>query len=205
MALGDIIMRHGLQQDVCVFLVHKHFDLRDGEVVLIGQRSDPDMPLKTYVDKWQDDKHTPYCWAYIKDEWQPIQYTTKDFPGIAECKERLMAKLDQFLPDITAVLKAAPMGHLLGVGLRTDKPLRTAANPKPALLEITNDEKRQQLFKVVPPETFDVMGNGDNTIITTWMFDPRADARCEYCQGCQYVRPGVHTSVYRHWPDDNAF
>jgi hypothetical protein len=112
--VGELIVRHGLSDVVAVTRLHKHFNLQEGEGVIM---SVIDNILRFDVDKLynNDISVLPYTWGIKNGKLTPLQFAVS-----SESLEQKFDRLCQagtFFSDLIILLQEMDAEHELGISL----------------------------------------------------------------------------------------
>lgn len=117
--LGTIIRQHGLQRYVGVALIHKHFDLQDGERVV--ERVDANGSILQPVLETDESVLTPYLWHLsrlddVRFQWTPMEFVLSDnVPAQVNDLAREFPSRKSFITELAEVLIRAEAQDTFGI------------------------------------------------------------------------------------------
>ncbi|MEG4799182.1 glycerol-3-phosphate ABC transporter substrate-binding protein [Microcoleus sp. ARI1-B5] len=185
--LGAVIRRHGLQKQVGICLLHKHFDLWDNERLVeeFDGNNAYVKPTAEYSDA------IPYMWKVEQNQvsgewvWFPLEFV-RVTEAVSPAVERSAAVVSnsEFLNEIAAKLSELGMTGMLGISILHRDAIKVAEGE--ILVESTDDEARVLTLSSVPRQ------NVDRATLTQtlWQF-PNAEgfevgAMCSHCTHCTH-------------------
>ncbi len=208
-ALSMIISEFGLSTVMGVNLLHKHFELEEGEVLLLS-RTKPEerdereimMIMQPHkVDKLEG-KIVPYQFTFQSGQWAPIAFVEErniGNPELVAASDNCLERFSECLAQISRVLEAAGMTNRFGIMLRVYRDLQLEGGNDWSLCEITNNAARQQfwvkLSKTNPEFT--------NLLRTTWgsEADDKGVIKYDTCtDGCRPDGRGGHMDCHWYMP-----
>lgn len=124
-AIGDVFVKHGVEKELGIILLHNHFELSPTEMLVqFGNSAVP----------WQTAKNpnianvVPAAWRFVEEGLAPYEFTyLKSSPAPFLTIE----KHGQFLLELLAVLKELNLTEVLGLVVLDDKDVNS-----PPLVEI---------------------------------------------------------------------
>jgi hypothetical protein len=203
-SLLEVVSTHGLEEQLAVWRIHRHFDVNPGEQIVTTLDSD-NQSLVTHVVNEGDCNTVPIMWSLSQDgKWQPMQFWAGPRSDIMEARLEIVKKNQEFWKAYTDLIKHMGAESLIGISIRQDNLLGALANY--TLVEGTRDNFRYQLIKNVPNEDVDahfksciarnVLGE---LRITHWSHHPM-QPRTVGCQAIGCMTCGLYGSCYNHWP-----
>eukprot|EP01084_Bolivina_argentea_P219443 372185_1 len=178
--LGQIIVKHGLEQLVGVVNLHKHFDLDPVErMVVVNEIQDNIVYHGKPVNNHSENSECiPFMFKLISNneaqQWAPLQYFCDERKGDLFSLHLGMTsgEFDLFLNDISSILTQNDAENKIGLYYRYDKYANiNYIESNQFLLEKTYDDRHQ---------TFEVSNWNDtnelNFMPTQYMFD---DVKCD--------------------------
>jgi len=167
--LGNVILRHNLDQQVGVYLLHRHFELSHDERLVerfIGNRSFA-VPLN--VDEAV--RAVPYTWKAVKNfdsegwNFYPLEFV--------ECPESIffekVTQNEAFFADMANELSEMGVTDVFGVSILHRSAIKLAEGE--ILLETSNKQERRLNFSAVSK-------NKIESTQTLWAFKPSEDGAC---------------------------
>jgi hypothetical protein len=149
---------HGLMSSVGVVLLHRHFNVCDGQVMLeTFEPTETGRPALVSRARSHCADGVPVRWQWTGTRFFPLEYSTD--PG-AKRNFRALDEAPRFLPQCAKLLKTYGMDDLLGVAL----PERDGVKPREG--EIYT-ERNTDVASVVTAEAKDAELEA-GAIITTW-------------------------------------
>ena len=185
--LGAIIRRHGLQKQVGICLLHKHFDLSDNERLVEEFEGNNAYvkPTAEYGDA------IPYMWKVEQNQisgewvWFPLEFV-RVTEAVSAAVERSAAVVNnsEFLNEIAAKLSELGMTGMFGISILHRDAIKVAEGE--ILVESTDDAARVLTLSAVSRENVD----RTNLTQTLWQF-PNAEgfevgAMCSHCTHCTH-------------------
>ncbi|WP_293338838.1 glycerol-3-phosphate ABC transporter substrate-binding protein [Microcoleus sp. CAWBG58] len=185
--LGAIIRSHGLQKQVGICLLHKHFDLSDNER-LVEEFDGNNAYVKPTADYGDA---IPYMWKVEQNQasgelvWFPLEFV-RVTEAVSAAVERSAAVVNnsEFLHEIAGKLSELGMTGMFGISILHRDAIKVAEGE--ILVESTDDEARVLTLSSVPRQ------NVDRTTLTQtlWQF-PNAEgfevgAMCSHCTHCTH-------------------
>lgn len=175
-ALGTVICDHGMQNDVGVWLVHKHFDVGADERVLAEVK---DRKIEVQVVKGAPaDSDVPVFFQVQPDGWAPMQYV--QVPSHSDHvlqRVRKVTAASEFLKAFGACVRALGMEEELGLCIQHNDLL--TLNPSEGLMETTVEGEKTQTLTVMGVN--DLAARSDAST-TSWKFVLEDSMRMGYCQ-----------------------
>ncbi|MEG4283649.1 glycerol-3-phosphate ABC transporter substrate-binding protein [Microcoleus sp. A006_D1] len=185
--LGAIIRSHGLQKQVGICLLHKHFDLSNNERLVeeFDGNNAYVKPTAEYGDA------IPYMWKVEQNQisgewvWFPLEFV-RVTEAVSAAVERSKAVVNNsnFLNEIAGKLSQLGMTGMFGISILHRDAIKVAEGE--ILVESTDDAARVLTFSSVPRQ------NVDRTTLTQtlWQF-PNAEgfevgAMCSHCTHCTH-------------------
>ena len=155
--LSDIISTYGLSHAVGSCLLHKHFDLNDGEVLLlsrttVAERDDREIlmvaqpKLKVQLN---DDDFIPYQFSFCGGRWVPFAYIRKDEVGneaVASAELLNTEALCNLFQEVGRFAELNGIENKYGLMLRVYRDLQIEGGNVWTLCENTNRKARQQFW-----------------------------------------------------------
>lgn len=191
--LGAIVRRHGLQKQVGICLLHKHFDLSDNErLVEVFEGNNAYLqPTAEYSDA------IPYMWKVERNEtsgesvWFPLEFV-RVTEAVSAAVERSEAVVNnsEFLNEIADKLSELGMTNMFGISILHRDAIQVAEGE--ILVESTDDEARILTLSSVPRQDVDSV----TLTQTLWQF-PHAEgfevgAMCTHCSHCTHCTHCTH-------------
>lgn len=185
--LGAIVRRHGLQKQVGICLLHKHFDLADNERLVEEFEGNNAYvkPTAEYSDA------IPYMWKVEQNRvsgewvWFPLEFV-RVTDAVAATLERSEAVVNnsEFLNEIASKLSELGMTEMFGISILHRDAIKISEGE--ILVESTDDEARVLTFSSVRREDIDA----STLTQTLWQF-PHAEgfevgAMCSHCSHCTH-------------------
>ena len=184
--LGDVIRQHGLNQQVGISLLHKHFNLNNDER-LVEEFADNHAYIRPTTDSADS---LPYMWKLeqaLSGEWSwvPLEFVRRE-DADATFSDRVAAVTQNqaFLNDLAAKLSELGMANLFGFSILHRDTIHVAEGN--ILVESTDDDARVLTFSALPrsevkPETLTQ---------TLWKFPEtsgiEAVSECSHCTHCTH-------------------
>lgn len=202
-ALGQVICKHDLQEDLGVWLVHKHFDLLEDEKLIGNIIIDDEFGESIAVNPVlhaNGDGLLPHQFKLSQNEWVPMQFVQAGPQTgiIAERCDRLVASAE-FLKEFTFVVDALQMQCELGIGIRFVDVL--SSDPTAGSMERTHVDRRQLLHPMSHAELKKASAS-----TTMWCFKKNPTGNPELdtvTQGCYCVEEDedgrlvlTHTNIH---------
>jgi len=140
-ALGEIVVQYGLESDVSVGRLHKHFNLLNDEAVVMttGNQS-----LWNKVSTF-DSTLIPLILRFdqSQDNWMPIQFGSKELPFIADRLRKVLSN-PLFLNEFSMKLKELNVVDELGINIFVTDIFKLP--PDELLFEGTRGDTREQVM-----------------------------------------------------------
>lgn len=159
--LGNIILKHGLENDVGIRLLHKHYDLRGDEIVVATRE-----PSKITIRprKKMDCTVRPLIWKLHESEWYPVEFVEEHegWTALSEQTERI-AKSPAFLRDLTQKVRELGLSNVLGITLLLNGMIAMPTSYN--LYERTDEITRTSILELT-----DKRVAGHNNDDTCWAF-----------------------------------
>ncbi|WP_157489070.1 hypothetical protein [Pseudofrankia sp. DC12] len=170
--LGDIFVRHELFGVLGANLLHKHFNIDDGEVLV---RRVSDNSAVTRPERYRPDL-APYLWRPVaigEGSWNfyPLEF----LPAEQWSDDFSIDESGEFLFEFAEQSARLGVGDLFGVGLKVHRQLTLRDNE--ILVETTDLERRELVVRPVDADSI-----AEELTETFWEFTPP-----ELCG-----KPGVH-------------
>lgn len=185
--LGAIIRRHGLQKQVGICLLHKHFDLSDNER-LVEEFEGNNAYIKPTAD-YSD--AIPYMWKVERNPtsgelvWFPLEFVrVTEAMSAAIQRSEAVVNNSGFLNEIADKLSELGTINMFGISILHRDTIKVAEGE--ILVESTDDEARVLTFSSVPRQDIDPA----TLTQTLWQF-PNTEgfevgALCSHCTHCTH-------------------
>lgn len=166
---GKIVRTHQMQKFLGASLIHKHFQLREGERIVEEVKQDG--TFTTPMDGISEQALTPYLWHLTREGltffWTPMEFviSTTIPPKVREFANTLPRKT-AFLRELAEFLTAHEAQDTLGLSLLHRHHVQFDRR-KEALLETQGPGDRMLEMKPVIPAMADI----DEWTPTFWNFD----------------------------------
>lgn len=184
--LGDVIRRHGLNQQIGISLLHKHFDLAPEER-LVEEFEDNHAYIRPTAECADS---LPYMWKLEQDEqsgeatWIPLEFVRRT--DAAEVSERAatVAQNPTFLRELAEKLADLGVTNLFGFSVLHRDTIHVAEGN--ILVESTDDDARVLMFSALPRTAVD-----PKTLTQTlWKFSAEGGVEgvteCSHCTHCTH-------------------
>ncbi|MEG4111251.1 MULTISPECIES: glycerol-3-phosphate ABC transporter substrate-binding protein [unclassified Microcoleus] len=185
--LGAIIRSYGLQKQVGICLLHKHFDLADNERLVeeFDGHNAYVKPTAEYGDA------IPYMWKVEKDRasgnwvWFPLEFVrVSEAVSAAIKRSEAVVNNSEFLNEIAGKLSDLGMTDMFGISILHRDAIKVAEGE--ILVESTDDEARVLTLSSVPRQDVDRA----TLTQTLWQFPNdegvEVGAMCSHCTHCTH-------------------
>lgn len=156
-AVGNIFIKHGVDEEFGIILLHNHFDLSPTEILVqFGNSAVP----------WQTSRNpnltnvVPAAWRFVKEGLTPYEFTYSNPDGPSPVSVLTVERHSPFLVELLAVLKERNLVDVLGLVVLEDKDINS-----PPLVEIESGRSTIALDVDVNPEP-----QTDAWIHVVWQF-----------------------------------
>ncbi|OAL48662.1 hypothetical protein IQ07DRAFT_83109 [Pyrenochaeta sp. DS3sAY3a] len=156
-AIGNIFVKHGMDKDFGIILLHNHFDLSPTEILVqFGNSAVP----------WQTSRNSnltnvvPAAWRFVEEGLAPYEFTHSNPNGSNPAPVLTIEKHSPFLVELLGVLKERKLMDVLGLVVLEDKDINS-----PPLVEIESGRSTIALDVDVNPEP-----ETDAWIHVVWQF-----------------------------------
>ncbi|PZV18575.1 MAG: glycerol-3-phosphate ABC transporter substrate-binding protein [Leptolyngbya sp.] len=185
--LGDVIRRHGLNQQIGISLLHKHFDLTHEER-LVEEFADNHAYIKPSTDC---NDSLPYMWKLEQDEqsgerlWVPLEFVDSMATAATTVEQAtVVANNPLFLKELAEKLSDLNVADLFGFSVLHRDEIHVAAGN--ILVESTDEDARVLTFSALPREKVD-----PTTLTQTlWKFPTNGGVECvsdcDHCTHCTH-------------------
>lgn len=184
--MEEIVLFHGLEDYVGLRLIHRHFKLIPGQVMLESFEHYEMIPsLVTSacdITLAQKQKAVPSGWIFSGTEMLPTFFEFSTDEAI-KTGVRLLQNSFTFFPEVKATIKAFNFQDLIAVALlRRDN---LSAEKNQIYMEKNYHNKEQSVVQLMSEEAI------SHSIKTAWSFSGARQARCRpesYCAADEYGR-----------------
>jgi hypothetical protein len=192
--LGDVICRHGLESQVGISLLHKHFEMSHDEWLVekfVGKTS-----YAVPVNRSEDTFVLPYMWKVGKDPgsdlwgWYPLEFFECPKDNLVEA----IVRNESFFADMATALSNLEVTSMFGVSVLH----RDSMKPEKGeiLLERSNDRERKLNFLAVPIKELHPQIEITQTL---WVF--KSGHRINRSNYCGFHCTGHDSGNCEHSPD----
>ncbi len=179
--IGAVICKHGLQDVIGVTLLHKHFNIFPGEVLIEKVNDNTIQVSPNRVD--HETALVPYIWAFSENDltgerrWFPLEFTYKTNITAAGMADRICQQ-SQFLKDMADKLDEIGLAGVFGI-TTLHRDLVKANGKDDITLETTDDEARILTIAVKSRDSVNLTGATQ----TLWRFKENfeIDRYCGHC------------------------
>jgi hypothetical protein len=178
--LRDLLQKHQVPDVVCVRLIHKHFDIVDGEIMVLREvqvQSQGTIQIMGPMNPQKSPKLRGLNYIVDDDgQFQSYEYTTSEGPD--------MENYGAFLKEFRQII--------IERGLQTKWGLKIGVpQDKMGWIEFEFPEKRSTL--AIPPGVELPSLENELSVTTDWRSDAGPIMRCSHCNHCTHCK---------HWPYD---
>jgi hypothetical protein len=156
-AIGNIFIKHGVEKELGIILLHNHFDLSPTEILVqFGNSAVP----------WQTSRNpnltnvVPAAWRFVENGLAPYEFAYSNPNGPSPTPVLAIEKHGPFLADLLAVLKERKLTDVLGLVVLEDKDITS-----PPLVEIESGRSTIALDVDINPQP-----ETDAWIHVVWQF-----------------------------------
>lgn len=167
--LGKVICRHGLERDLGVNLLHKHFDLEPGEVLIRSNRANGSV-IKALCTS-SINKAVPYLWQLAQGSdgigFYPLEFSIPPNELRRACIQSfkaLCANAD-FLEELADTIKKQRVQNTFGIAALYSR-CETILKDNETLVETTDEVKRRLILRPIARDAVSLI---DSTQ-TLWVF-----------------------------------
>ncbi len=184
--LGAVIRRHGLNQQIGISLLHKHFDLMPEELLVEEFEGN-----HAYIRPTAECADSlPYMWKLEQDKhsgestWTPLEFVRRtDAAEVAE-RAATVAQNPTFLKELAEKLADLGVTNLFGFSVLHRETIHVAEGN--ILVESTDDDARVLMFSALPRTEVD-----PKTLTQTlWKFSAEGGVEgvteCSHCTHCTH-------------------
>jgi hypothetical protein len=176
--IGSIIRKYGLENDVAVALLHKHFKLNKEEVLLAKKNGDeivmqPTIPKTATI--------VPRIWKLLESPsapWTPIEYVENDDSKELESQIDRIAQKPQFLQEVSKAIHHYHLADVLGIALILGGMF--PVNSGFVFHETTRTEERTSVLALMDKQVRGTI----NVVETMWDFSGSPMANCSHSCNC---------------------
>ncbi|MDH5670048.1 MAG: hypothetical protein OEY86_18775 [Nitrospira sp.] len=113
--LGEVIRKHGLENDLRIRLLHKHYSL-DRDEIVVAKIEENQILIRPRKQK--DCAARPTAWMFHKSEWRPFEFMEEADGGsvLAEQTERIK-QAPGFLREFSQKAQDMNLANVLGIAL----------------------------------------------------------------------------------------
>ena len=184
--LGRVILDHGLENELGICLLHRHFKLAVDEILLEHASAGGSQIAPVSVSGVERDAVVPYMWRMMERdggcEWTPLEFVDR-----ASLNEEVRRALDAlpyhraFLGDFAAALVAASVQGVFGLAMHHRQTIEFDRTQS-VLLETESETERW--MRIVPVDR-SRCGSPEWTQ-TLWRFSPTGSELAAACtqHGC---------------------
>ena len=187
--LRRLIIKHGLNNDVAITLLHKHYRLKPGEVN-VGQMKEGE--ITTTPRKIVSTGSIPWLWKSVgkgKIDWLPVQYIKE--PSSSKTLAKRAKKLShcvRFWTEATKVIQRYHLADILGLALILNGPI--ALSDFRILSEDTDIYARRSITRLIDRQPEQSKG-----VYTLWTVaegtDPPPSTICGQCKREKKTPPKI--------------
>jgi len=176
--LGTIVEKHGLSKLVGAALLHKHFDLNSGEVLV--ERADGTMSEMAPREQ-STTALLPYMWKYSSEGWYPLEFAEPNAMD-AEKLQNLCSNV-AFLAEIGEAIVRFQLEDKIGITIIHREHVSAIDG---STMELTDLESRK--LTVLPASA--VLPSEDHySVKTVWKFgNDQGEDVCHHCGHCTHVK-----------------
>lgn len=176
--LGHVIVRHKLHDHIGISLLHKHFDLRNDEILL--RHIDREHNCAYMEPATRANGATPYLWKPVRSsqgQWQffPLEYLQP--LDKAFVPQSYLTGLSPFLVEMAETLEALNVLDLFSIAEANITNIRLG--PDEILVETTDSHKRRLDLKPMHNKGINI----DEVTETLWMFNDIEESNEEHGEG----------------------
>ena len=174
--LCNVLIKHEVNDILGVTLNHNHFDIADGEAVVMKWTATPtgNQIMAASVQPLTEDL-LPFQWMDDGSTFIPITFVEPDFPGAKAALHRLQTNADNILKDFRVEMKSMHiLPNTLGVCLYLEA-AESKKWPGMVIAEHTDEVTRDQVYLWEPKEW---IAPGQDTELKPVMWsrlDPNSD------------------------------
>lgn len=194
--LGKAILRHGHENVIGARLLHRHNDLRPGDVMVeFYEELEGDGPALT-TQRFEErvvGAKVPAVWACLSDgDITPLEYCDA---SLSPVPATFFDEARPLFAEAAAIVQEFDLDNLIGLSLLNKDALKYD-NETHAALEITDEERVANVVTVKSREDVDLSKH----IETTWTFDSNVVMSCiRNCYSyCVIYSPG-HAIKHHNW------
>lgn len=169
--LKDIIFRYNVADDFAIRLLHRHFDVKDGEKVVHHGNVAMPWEIPSLPEAVRERVVPSSFMTTSSGLFFPYEFTYGDSKGTGRSPDELLALHGDFIRDFGAALQQLGLIDVLSLAV---------AALMPGGIGMETTEGRANI--TIPMEASDALG-GDGHIETVWTFDPlkpHAKGKCKY-------------------------
>lgn len=165
--IGNVFVKHGVDKELGIILLHNHFDLSPTEILVqFGNSAVP----------WQTTRNpdltnvVPAAWRFVEEGLVPYEFTYSNPDGPRPTPALTVEKHGAFLAELLAMLKEHKLTDVLGIVVLEDKDINS-----PPLVEIESGRSTIAVDVDVNPQP-----ETDAWIHVVWQFGTKIGEQCEY-------------------------
>ncbi|OAA55846.1 hypothetical protein SPI_08053 [Niveomyces insectorum RCEF 264] len=162
-SIGDVFIKHGVEKEFGIILLHNHFALAPTEILV--QFGNSAVPWETARNKNLANV-VPAAWRFVEDGLAPYEFTYSKPYHSSSAPVLSLDKHGKFLAELLAILKENKLEDVLGLVVLEDKDIHS-----PALVEIESGRSTIALDVDVDPQP-----ETDGWIQVVWQFGTKIDA-----------------------------
>ncbi|NJP11547.1 MAG: hypothetical protein HC866_20460 [Leptolyngbyaceae cyanobacterium RU_5_1] len=171
--LGDVICKHGLYETFGVCLLHRHFNVDNFER-LVHQHEQHLNQVFVTPSRTSSNSTAGCIWGITPETtdqaWIDLEYFDVDqFPSVFATASDLLREQDEFLSEISSVLRGSGLDWYFGLGIFHRDVVQLSEGS--VLAEFSDDEARTLTVRAATPAEIDPLHN----TTTMWRFQPGAD------------------------------
>jgi hypothetical protein len=189
--LGEVILRHGLEDVVGIRLLHIHNVIAENEFMLEFEETDAgghECMSTVATDKAAiSEPFYPNSWKLENERFVPLEYSLDPTVKLDESR---VASLQAFVRDFAAELRLTNAQDILGPWIAPRKFYSRCMPKRGLLLETCDPQRRANIVRFAESLECDSL----RLVETTWVAR-RADAAAEGSQNCSTLCVGNCTPV----------